>query len=329
MSFRRRCSTPRASASRAPASSSSASRPVSGVPGWVRRQADRRHRHRRQHRLQRRIADHRRRRQRRHQQRAPRAISSPSTITSTGRAAAIRSKPAAGCSASSPTTISRRTNTARPPSAPCRPSCRAPQNLHRRSRAHRTRLALARRRGFFEDTIKVTPRLELRAGLPLRIHQRLERIAGPRRQLRDRQRRSANQPRRRQLRAHRQPRQIPARTAPRPRVGRSGQRQNRAFAPASASITPCSIRSTTASTSPRPSTPRDPSKISPVSSLNFTPGVPPPAAAKVSPSNVQPDIATPTVLTWSLRLEQQSLRTLLSPSATSARTATTRSSPKT
>ena len=42
-----------------------------------------------------------------------------------------------------------------------------------------------------------------------------------------------------------------------------------------------------------------------VSSLNFTAGVPPPPTAKVSPSNVQPDIATPTVITWSLRIEQQ------------------------
>jgi hypothetical protein len=42
-----------------------------------------------------------------------------------------------------------------------------------------------------------------------------------------------------------------------------------------------------------------------VSSLSFTPGVPPPSSAKVSPSNVQPDISTPAVLTWSLRLEQQ------------------------
>ena len=42
-----------------------------------------------------------------------------------------------------------------------------------------------------------------------------------------------------------------------------------------------------------------------VSSLHFTPGVPPPATAKVSPSNVQPDIATPAVIAWSLRVEQQ------------------------
>jgi hypothetical protein len=42
-----------------------------------------------------------------------------------------------------------------------------------------------------------------------------------------------------------------------------------------------------------------------VSSLSITPGTPPPAGTKVSPSNVQPDIQTPTVLTWSLRIEQE------------------------
>ncbi len=39
--------------------------------------------------------------------------------------------------------------------------------------------------------------------------------------------------------------------------------------------------------------------------LHITPGTPPPAGTKVSPSNVQPDINTPAVLTWSLRIEQQ------------------------
>ncbi|HEY2468882.1 MAG TPA: carboxypeptidase-like regulatory domain-containing protein [Terracidiphilus sp.] len=42
-----------------------------------------------------------------------------------------------------------------------------------------------------------------------------------------------------------------------------------------------------------------------VSNLNFTPGVPPPSTAKVSPSNVQADIATPAVISWSLRIEQE------------------------
>ncbi len=42
-----------------------------------------------------------------------------------------------------------------------------------------------------------------------------------------------------------------------------------------------------------------------VSNLHITPGTPPPAGTKVSPSNVQPDIKTPAVLNWSLRIEQQ------------------------
>jgi hypothetical protein len=42
-----------------------------------------------------------------------------------------------------------------------------------------------------------------------------------------------------------------------------------------------------------------------VSKLNITPGTPPPAGTLVSPSNVQPDISTPAVLTWSLRIEQE------------------------
>ena len=42
-----------------------------------------------------------------------------------------------------------------------------------------------------------------------------------------------------------------------------------------------------------------------VSNLQITPGTPPPPGTKVSPSNVQPDIATPAVLTWSLRVEQE------------------------
>ncbi len=42
-----------------------------------------------------------------------------------------------------------------------------------------------------------------------------------------------------------------------------------------------------------------------VSNLHITPGTTPPAGTKVSPSNVQPDINTPAVLNWSLRIEQQ------------------------
>lgn len=42
-----------------------------------------------------------------------------------------------------------------------------------------------------------------------------------------------------------------------------------------------------------------------VSSLHITPGTPVPPGSLVSPSNVQPDIATPAVITWNLRVEQQ------------------------
>jgi len=42
-----------------------------------------------------------------------------------------------------------------------------------------------------------------------------------------------------------------------------------------------------------------------VSRLNIDPGAPPPSGSLVSPSNVQPDIHTPTVLQWSLRVEQE------------------------
>ena len=43
----------------------------------------------------------------------------------------------------------------------------------------------------------------------------------------------------------------------------------------------------------------------PVSKLTITPGTPPPAGTLVSPSNVQTDIDTPAVLQWSLRVEQE------------------------
>jgi hypothetical protein len=42
-----------------------------------------------------------------------------------------------------------------------------------------------------------------------------------------------------------------------------------------------------------------------LSNLQITPGTTPPAGSKISPSNVQPDVNTPAVLNWSLRIEQQ------------------------
>jgi hypothetical protein len=43
----------------------------------------------------------------------------------------------------------------------------------------------------------------------------------------------------------------------------------------------------------------------PLSGLLIVPGTPAPAGAKISPSGIQPDAYTPTVLTWSFRVEQQ------------------------
>ncbi len=43
----------------------------------------------------------------------------------------------------------------------------------------------------------------------------------------------------------------------------------------------------------------------PVSGLSITPGSPLPAGTKISPSGIQPDAYTPTVLSWSFRVEQQ------------------------
>ncbi len=43
----------------------------------------------------------------------------------------------------------------------------------------------------------------------------------------------------------------------------------------------------------------------PVSGLAITPGSPLPAGTKISPSGIQPDAYTPTVLSWSFRVEQQ------------------------
>ena len=46
-------------------------------------------------------------------------------------------------------------------------------------------------------------------------------------------------------------------------------------------------------------------KNTPITALNFNPGSTPPAGTLISPSNIQPDLATPTVISWSLRVEQQ------------------------
>ena len=42
-----------------------------------------------------------------------------------------------------------------------------------------------------------------------------------------------------------------------------------------------------------------------VNGLQIVPGAPLPAGAKISPSGVQPDAYTPTVISWNLKIEQQ------------------------
>jgi hypothetical protein len=46
-------------------------------------------------------------------------------------------------------------------------------------------------------------------------------------------------------------------------------------------------------------------KLFPVSSLPIDPSAPPPSAAKLVPGGVQPDMKTPTLISWSLRVQQE------------------------
>jgi hypothetical protein len=153
-----------------------------------------------------------------------------------------------------------------------------------------------------------TPSRSLRASssapASVRIHQRMERIAGPRRELRHRQRRPANHARRRQLRALHQPRKF----LPNPRLGfawdvlgdgKTAIRGGIGLYHGLLDTLDYRLDQTA------PFNTAESIKTIAVSSLNFTAGVPPPASAKVSPSNVQPNLSTPAVITWSLRIEQQ------------------------
>jgi hypothetical protein len=49
----------------------------------------------------------------------------------------------------------------------------------------------------------------------------------------------------------------------------------------------------------------------PVAGLQITPGAPLPSGSKISPSGIQPDAFTPTVISWTLRVEQQLTPTTL------------------
>ena len=66
----------------------------------------------------------------------------------------------------------------------------------------------------------------------------------------------------------------------------------------------------------------------PVAGLLIVPGAPLPAGTKISPSGIQPDAFTPTVLQWSFKIEQKlDTNTSLNASATWVRTAITKCSP--
>ena len=80
--------------------------------------------------------------------------------------------------------------------------------------------------GFLEDTIKVTPRLEVRAGFRSESTNGWNEAQGRASNYAHRQRRAANHAHRGQLGALDQPREIPAQSAPGLCLGRVGQRQD-------------------------------------------------------------------------------------------------------
>ena len=159
--------------------------------------------------------------------------------------------------------------------------------------------------GFVQDTIKVTPRLELRAGF------RFESTDG----WNEAQGRAANyaivngvlqtQPFIGTSALTNQSRRLPPRAARRLCMGCVGQRQNRS----SRRIRPIPRTARHARLSPRPDralqhrgVDQEHRCLQPAYHCRARRRRP---AHKISPSNVQPDIATPAVLSWSLRIEQQ------------------------
>ena len=298
------------------------------TPAVVARQAHRRHRHRRFHRIQRSLADHRRRRQRRLQQRhhaqplhlrRPHLLDPrppPDRSRRLAAAAPVQRQPRA--EPVRPGQLSHRS----PPSSPATIKTftvvPAPTELGWRCTFGR---------GYLEDTIQAhaAPRTPRRP--PLRVHQRLERVARPRRQSTASPTESSTPT-------------PPSAPAPSPTTARSSS-------PSRASASP-GIR-------PRQRPHRIRAGVGLHHSLLDTPRLPPrpgralqhhlshsgtsPSACitpphgacqPISPSTVQTDIATPDRL--SLDAPHRAAArpaTPPSPSATSARTATTRSSPRT
>ena len=166
--------------------------------------------------------------------------------------------------------------------------------------------------------------------VPLRIDQRMERSPRPRSQLRHRGRSSADRPGRWLVRAHRKSRQVSARATPGICVGRAGQRKNRG----SRRLRDLSRPARHARLSPRPDRAlqhaRRPLKNIAVSKLNIDPRHGPARRVRWSrPAMCSRTSTRPPCCSGACASSRRSLRTPRSLSATSARTAITRSFPKT
>ena len=168
-----------------------------------------------------------------------------------------RSKPASGSSASNPTTTSRRTSTARPPSPRSPPSSPAPSRPSPTSPTPPSSAgAPSSPTAFLEDTWRITPRLEVRAGIRTESSNGWNESQGRATVYRFTNGVLATPTPPRPLQRLTNNRAI---FLPEPRVGLAwdvfGNGKHQRHAPASACTTPCSTRSTTASTRPRPTTP--------------------------------------------------------------------------
>ena len=250
---------------------------------------------------------------------------------STGRAAAIKLKPARGCNACSRTTCWRRINTGRLRSAPKPRFCRE-QWRRLRWFPRRRSWAGASYEGaaFFEDTIKVTPRLELRAGFRSESTERMERSAGPRVELQHRQRRSANHAHRGQFGALRP---IAPNSCPSRAWALHGTCWATARPPCAAALAFTHSLLDTLDYRTRPDRALQHRRVH-QDHRGFEPELHARHAAAVSGQNFAQQRAarylpTPTVLTWSLRIEQQIAPQPHSLLATLASTAITRSFRKT
>ena len=297
---------------------------------WLgRRQAHRRHRHRRQHRLQRRLADHR----------AGANVGSNNSairnlFTVDDHVYWTRGKHQleAGVLASA-SPVQRQ-----PGPGPVRPGLLlhahyVPQgqhhDLHLRCPRPPSSAGARFRRALYRRHLAHYASLRAPRRLPLRIHQRLERIAVPRLRSTDSPPASSTpRPPSAALRSPpTAPRSSPSRASASP--GTSSATATPLSAPASASTAACSTRSTTASTRPRPTTPPSFSKTSPSPASTSRPDPLRPPAANLALAPCSRISTRPPSSTGRSTSSRKSPRTPRSPSAMKARTATIKSSPRT